>query len=157
MAKTILIVEDEPKNAKLLRDVFHKFGYETIEAVDGEQGVKMAAEKLPCIILMDIMMPKMDGLEATRRIKADARTRNTPVIAVTSYAMKGDRERTIEAGCDGFITKPIDIRETVKIVEYYIASTEKQSDAGETSAQVSVIPNAFESCLAPDPRHILSH
>jgi len=71
MGKTILIVEDEPKNMKLLRDLLQRFGYEILEAPDGEQGVKLAGEKIPNLILMDIMMPKMDGLEATRIIKAD--------------------------------------------------------------------------------------
>ena len=120
MGKTILIVEDEPKNMKLLRDLLQRFGYEILEASDGEQGVKSAGEKMPDLILMDIMMPKMDGLEATRIIKADNKTRHIPVIALTSYAMKGDREKTIEAGCDGYIAKPIDIKEVLKTIETYL-------------------------------------
>jgi CheY-like chemotaxis protein len=156
MAKPILIVEDEPKNAKLLRDILHKFGYETVEAADGEQGVKIAAEKVPCVILMDIMMPKMDGLEATRRIKADARTKNIPVIAVTSSAMKGDRELTIEAGCDAYITKPIDIRDTLKIVEYYIRLSEKPCAAAVKSTSGPVVPDVFEPNLHPVNPEILT-
>jgi two-component system cell cycle response regulator DivK len=109
MGKTILIVEDEPRNLKLLRDLLQRFGYEILEATDGEQGVEKAKEKIPNLILMDIMMPKMDGLEATRIIKADTKTKHITVIALTFYAMKGDREKTIEAGCDGYIAKPIDI------------------------------------------------
>jgi two-component system cell cycle response regulator DivK len=120
MGKTILIVEDEPKNMKLLRDLLQRFGYEILEASDGEQGVKSAGEKMPDLILMDIMMPKMDGLEATRIIKADIKTKHIPVIALTSYAMKGDREKTIEAGCDGYIAKPIDIKEVLKTIETYL-------------------------------------
>ena len=120
MGKTILIVEDEPKNLKLLRDLLQRFGYEILEASDGEQGVKSAGEKMPDLILMDIMMPKMDGLEATRIIKADIKTKHIPVIALTSYAMKGDREKTIEAGCDGYIAKPIDIKEFLKTIETYL-------------------------------------
>ena len=120
MAKTILIVEDEPRNMKLLHDLLQRFGYEIIEASDGEQGVKIAGEKIPDLILMDIMMPKMDGLEATRIIKADEKTKHIPIIALTSYAMKGDREKTIEAGCDGYIAKPIDIKEVLKAIEHYL-------------------------------------
>jgi two-component system cell cycle response regulator DivK len=120
MGKTILIVEDEPKNMKLLRDLLQRFGYEILEASDGEQGVKSAGEKMPDLILMDIMMPKMDGLEATRIIKADIKTKHIPVIALTSYAMKGDREKTIEAGCDGYIAKPIEIKEVLKTIETYL-------------------------------------
>jgi len=124
MGKTILIVEDEPRNMKLLRDLLQRFGYETIEAFDGEQGVKLSVEKMPNLILMDIMMPKMDGLEATRIIKANTKTKHIPIIALTSYAMKGDREKAIEAGCDGYIAKPIDIKEVLKTIETY--STVKQ-------------------------------
>ena len=111
MGKQILIVEDEPRNLKLL-----------LEAQDGEQGVKMAAEKIPDLILMDIMMPKMDGLEATRIIKADEKTRHIPIIALTSYAMKGDREKTIEAGCDGYIAKPVDIQDLLKTVKSFLTT-----------------------------------
>jgi two-component system cell cycle response regulator DivK len=120
MTKTILIVEDEPRNLKLLRDLLQRFGYEILEASDGEQGVKLAGEKIPDMILMDIMMPKMDGLEATRIIKADEKTKHIPIIALTSYAMKGDREKTIEAGCDGYIAKPIDIKEVLKAIEHFL-------------------------------------
>ena len=127
MGKTILIVEDEPRNLKLLRDLLQRFGYEILEALDGEQGVKLAGEKMPDLILMDIMMPKMDGLEATRIIKADTKTKHIPIIALTSYAMKGDREKTVEAGCDGYIAKPIDIKEVLKAIEHYL--TVKQVEA----------------------------
>jgi two-component system cell cycle response regulator DivK len=120
MGKTILIVEDEPKNLKLLRDLLQRFGYEILEALDGEQGVKLVGERMPDLILMDIMMPKMDGLEATRIIKANTKTKHIPIIALTSYAMKGDREKTIEAGCDGYLAKPIDIKEVLKTIETYL-------------------------------------
>jgi two-component system cell cycle response regulator DivK len=121
MAKTILIVEDEPRNLKLLRDLLQRFGYETMEATDGEQGVELARARIPNLILMDIMMPKMDGLEATRIIKADTNTKHIPIIALTSYAMKGDRELTIEAGCDGYIAKPVDIQEVLKAIEHFLS------------------------------------
>ena len=126
MGKTILIVEDEPKNMKLLRDLLQRFGYEILEASDGEEGVKSAGERILNLILMDIMMPKMDGLEATRIIKANTQTKQIPIIALTSYAMKGDRERTIEAGCDGYIAKPIDIQEVLKTIEHFLTIKEKE-------------------------------
>ncbi len=122
MAKTILIVEGKSNNLKLLRDLLQRFGYETMEATDGKQGVELARARRPNLILMDIMMPKMDGLEATRILKADTTTKNIPIIALTSYAMKGDKERALEAGCDGYIAKPIDIQEVLKAVEHFLSS-----------------------------------
>jgi two-component system cell cycle response regulator DivK len=119
--KKILIVEDEPKNLKLMRDLLQRFSFETVEAADGEQGVALSKSTKPDLILMDIMMPKMDGLEASRLIKADAATAHIPIIALTSFAMKGDRERTIEAGCDGYIPKPVDIAEVLKSINQLLA------------------------------------
>ncbi len=116
MAKVILVVEDEPKSLKLLRDLLQISGYKTIEATDGEQGVKSAKASKPDLILMDIMMPVMDGLEATRILKADATTSNIPILALTSYAMSGDKEKILEAGCDGYLAKPLDIQELLKEV-----------------------------------------
>ncbi len=121
MAKLILMVEDEPRNLTLLRDLLQVSGYKTIEATDGEQGVELAKASKPDLILMDVQMPKMDGLEATRILKADATTSNIPVLALTSYAMKGDKERILEAGCDGYLAKPIDIKELLKIVAEYLS------------------------------------
>ena len=127
MAKVILIVEDEPTNRKLVGDLLKRIGYITIEATDGKQGVELARAKKPDLILMDIQMPVMDGLEATRILKADATTKNIPVLALTSYAMEGDKERILEAGCDGYLTKPIDIQEFVKEVTNLIGRAEAQS------------------------------
>lgn len=121
MAKVILIVEDDAKNLILTRDLLQVSGYKTIEATDGEQGVELAKSNKPDLILMDIQMPKMDGLEATRILKADATTRNIPVLVLTAYAMKGDEERLSQAGCDGYITKPIDIKELLKKVADYLS------------------------------------
>jgi len=120
VVKVILIVEDETKNMKLFRDLFQRFGYATIEATDGEQGVELARVEKPDLILMDIQMPKMDGLEATRILKADITTKNIPIVAMTSYAMKGDKERILEVGCDGYIAKPVDIDELLNIVSQYV-------------------------------------
>ncbi len=122
MTKVILIVEDDPKSLILTRDVLQVFGYTAIEATDGEQGVELAKAKKPSLILMDIMMPRVDGLEATRILKADTTTKNIPVLALTSYAMKGDKERILEAGCDGYLAKPLDIQKLLKEVGKYFLS-----------------------------------
>jgi two-component system cell cycle response regulator DivK len=120
MGNRVLIIEDEPKNLKLFSDLLKRFGYETMEAIDGEQGIEFAKARTPDLILMDIMMPKIDGLEATRILKADPITKHIPIMALTSYAMKGDRERTLEAGCNSYIAKPVDIQELLRAVELYI-------------------------------------
>ena len=106
----ILIVEDNEKNLKLTRDVLRFHGFRTIEAPDGETGVRLAAEQLPQLILMDIQMPGIDGIEALRRIRADAATAGITTVALTASVMSGDRERFDAAGFDGFIAKPIDIK-----------------------------------------------
>jgi len=110
MEKRILIVEDDPKNLKLVRDLLQVSGYVTIEATNGKLGVEAAKEQKPALILMDIQMPVMDGLQATRFLKSDEETKKIPIVALTAYAMKGDEERMIEAGCDGYIPKPIDTK-----------------------------------------------
>ncbi len=121
MAKTILIVEDEPKNLTLLRDLLQVSGYSTIEATDGKQGVELAKASKPDLILMDIQMPVMDGIEASRILKADATTSNIPILALTSYAMKGDKEKILQVGCDGYLAKPFDIQELLKKVAEYLS------------------------------------
>ena len=111
MSKKILVVEDTEDNRQILRDLLGMAGYEMVEAQDGAQGVAMAAEHHPDLILMDIQMPVMDGYEATRRIKADPALASIPVIAVTSYALSGDEANTRSAGCDGYIAKPYSPRQ----------------------------------------------
>ncbi|MDP3610883.1 MAG: response regulator, partial [Rubrivivax sp.] len=103
-------------NRQILRDLLGMAGYEMIEAHDGVQGVAMAAEHRPDLILMDIQMPVMDGYEATRRIKADPALVSIPVIAVTSYALSGDEAKTRAAGCDGYIAKPYSPRQMLATV-----------------------------------------
>jgi two-component system cell cycle response regulator DivK len=111
MSKKILIVEDTEDNRQILRDLLGMVGYTLVEAHDGAQGVAMAAEHRPDLILMDIQMPVMDGYEATRRIKAEPALASIPVIAVTSYALSGDEAKTRAAGCDGYIAKPYSPRQ----------------------------------------------
>ena len=108
--KRVLVVEDTEDNRRIIRDLLTSAGYEMIEAVDGEQGVAMAAEHRPDLILMDIQLPVLDGYEATRRIKANPALRHIPVIAVTSYALSGDEEKTRAAGCDAYVAKPFSPR-----------------------------------------------
>ena len=117
MARKILIVEDNENNRILLRDVLVFNGYTVLEACDGAAGVKMAREQRPDIILMDLHMPVMDGFTALRVLKEDPATKDLGIIAVTSLAMRGDKEKIIEAGFDDYIAKPVDTRQLPVTVE----------------------------------------
>ncbi len=108
MAK-ILLVEDNEMNRDMLSRRLQRRGYEVVVAVDGEQGVALAQTVIPDLILMDMSLPILDGWEATRQIKSGTRTQSIPVIALTAHAMVGDRDKAIEAGCDDYDTKPIDL------------------------------------------------
>lgn len=108
MAK-ILLVEDNEMNRDMLSRRLERRGYQVLIAVDGEQGVAMAQSEIPDLILMDMSLPVLNGWEATRRLKAASETRAIPIIALTAHAMMGDREKAIEAGCDDFDTKPIEL------------------------------------------------
>jgi CheY-like chemotaxis protein len=105
----ILLVEDNETNRDMLSRRLVRKGYEVVMALDGQQAVEMATSEAPDLILMDMSLPVIDGWEATRRVKADGATRTIPVIALTAHAMAGDREKAIEAGCDDYDTKPIDL------------------------------------------------
>ena len=122
MSKCILIVEDQEDNRTILRDLLGKAGYDIIEAVNGEDGVALALAKRPDLILMDIQLPIMDGYEATRRIKANAELKATPVIAVTSYALSGDEAKARAAGCDAYVAKPFSPRQLLAKVREYLPS-----------------------------------
>ena len=113
----ILVVEDNENNMKLFRDVLRASGYGTLEASTGGQALMLATEHGPDIVLMDVRLPDMSGIEALRRLRTDERTAHIPVLAVTAQAMKGDRERFIEAGFDGYVSKPVDIDELLTTVE----------------------------------------
>ncbi len=109
MSKRILYIEDNPDNRLLIRRVLQAEGYEVLEAIDGQSGMQRAAEIQPDLILMDINLPEIDGYEVTARLKQLPGLSRIPIIAVTANVMKGDREKTLAAGCDGYIQKPIDI------------------------------------------------
>jgi two-component system cell cycle response regulator DivK len=117
----ILVVEDNEKNMKLLRDVLQATGYRTLEASTAGQALAMATEHAPALVLMDIRLPDMDGLEALRRLRTDERTASIPVLAVTAQAMKGDRDRFMAAGFDGYLSKPVDIDELLASVSEHCA------------------------------------
>ena len=112
----ILIVEDNPKNLKLVRDTLQVKGYQTIETETGEEGVRLAHERQPALILMDIQLPGINGVEALHQLRADPVTRHTPVVAVTASVMPQDRTRIMAAGFDGFQGKPISVRELLATV-----------------------------------------
>lgn len=119
MSRMVLVVEDHEDNRRILHDLLRSAGYEYREAVTGEDGVRLAGEYRPDLILMDIQLPGLDGYEATRQIKANPTLRAIPIIAVTSYALSGDDAKAKEAGCDGYVTKPFSPRALlVKIREY---------------------------------------
>ncbi len=119
-APTVLIIEDNEKNRRIVRDLMQLKGYRTLEAPDGAAGLEMVRQHRPDLILMDIQLPAMDGYTLTRRLKADEATRQIPIVAVTSFAMKGEEGRARAAGCDAYLSKPIDIRELVETVQRFL-------------------------------------
>jgi two-component system, cell cycle response regulator DivK len=115
----VLVVEDNERNMKLFRDVLHASGYRTLEAATGERAVELVFEHRPDLVLMDIQLPDIDGVEALDRLRADERFSSVPVLALTAQAMEGDRERFLAAGFDGYLSKPVNIAEFVATVKRY--------------------------------------
>jgi two-component system, cell cycle response regulator DivK len=115
----ILVVEDNERNMKLFRDVLEASGYRTLEAATGERAVELVFEHRPDLVLMDIQLPDIDGVEALARLRADQRLSSVPVLALTAQAMEGDRERFLAAGFDGYLSKPVNISEFVATVKRY--------------------------------------
>ena len=113
----VLLVEDNEMNRDMLSRRLTRRGFQVVCAMDGQQGVDLTRSEKPDIILMDMSLPVMDGWEATRRVKSDAATRNVPVIGLTSHAMSGDREKAIEAGCDDYDTKPVELDRLIGKIE----------------------------------------
>jgi len=114
--KTILYIEDNEYNRKIVRQLLSRTSYRLLEAVDGESGVAQAQHELPDLILMDVQLPKMSGLEATRILKADPRTAHIPIIVITSFALSGDREKAAAAGATSYLAKPYSPRELLTLV-----------------------------------------
>jgi two-component system cell cycle response regulator DivK len=118
--KRILVVEDNETNLYLIRFILQKNGFEVIEARDGAEGVELAIKEKPDLVIMDIQLPGIDGLEATKRIRASEADSEIPIIALTSYAMVGDREKALAAGCTGYIEKPINPETFMAEIEKYL-------------------------------------
>jgi two-component system cell cycle response regulator DivK len=117
----VLVVEDNEKNMKLFRDVLQATGYLTVEATTGEEAVELARAHTPALVLMDVQLPGMDGVQALATLRRDAHTASIPVIALTAQAMHGDRERFLEAGFDGYLSKPVDVVDLLRTVEEHCA------------------------------------
>ncbi len=122
----ILIIEDNPTSMKLACDLVGRAGYEVLAAENAEQGIELARRELPHLIIMDIQLPGMDGLAATRLLKEEPGTGHIKIIAFTAFAMKGDRERILAAGCDGYVAKPLRYKEFIALI--------KSFDPGQQSA-----------------------
>ncbi len=120
MGKVILVVEDEPKNMKLVCDLLLVSGYNVLEAYDGKQGVNMAIAGKPDLVLMDIVMPIMDGYTATKSIKNNQATKKIPIIVLTAHAMNQEKEKALESGADDYISKPIDIHALLNMINKYL-------------------------------------
>ena len=116
MAERILIVEDNPRNMKLFRVTLRPHGYSLLEATDGEEALGVAVREKPALIMMDMQLPKLSGLEVVRRLRQMPASGHIPIIAVTACAMRGDREKFIEAGCDAYLAKPINTRELPGVI-----------------------------------------
>ena len=118
--KTILVIEDNKLNMKLVNGLVKIGKYRMLEAIDAESGIQLVREQRPDLVLMDIQLPGMDGLSATKIIKEDPELKDIPIVALTSYAMQGDEEKALAAGCTGYITKPIDTRKFLETVSEYL-------------------------------------
>ena len=121
--KTILHIEDNASNRKIVRDLLSRASYRLIEAIDGELGVVMPVQQLPDLILMDLQMPKMSGLEATRQLRANPKTANIPIIAVTSFALSGDDQKALEAGANAYLAKPYSPRKLLSLTREFLPET----------------------------------
>ena len=120
MPKKILIVEDNELNLKLFNDLLQAHGYETLQTKDGEEAISLTEKHRPDLILMDIQLPKVSGLDITKTIKSNKELRDIPVIAVTAFAMKGDEEKIREGGCDGYIAKPISVPKFLETIASFL-------------------------------------
>ena len=129
----ILLVEDNEMNRDMLSRRLQRKGYEVVLAVDGQSGVEMTKTEAPDLVLMDMSLPVLDGWEATRRLKADAATHHIPVIALTAHAMSSDREKALEAGCDDYDTKPVELARLLGKIEALLSGSQAAS-AGEVTS-----------------------
>jgi len=127
MQEKILIVEDNPQNMKLIEMTLRGKGYTLLKATDGEEALDMAMREQPDLIIMDMQLPKLNGLEVTKRLRKTSAFSHTPIIALTAYAMKGDREKFISGGCDAYVSKPINTRELPGMIAEMLRQRQKGS------------------------------
>ncbi len=128
MSERILIVEDNPLNMRLLEMTLRAKNYTLLKATDGEEALDMAMREQPDLIIMDIQLPKMSGLEVAKKLRETPAFSHTPIIAVTDYAMKGDKERVIESGCDAYLSKPINTRQLPEMIAEMLLQRRKDKD-----------------------------
>lgn len=141
----ILIVEDNELNAKLFKDLLEAHGHDTIDTRDGYEAIELAHKEMPDLILMDIQLPEISGLDITKKLKLDPALKHIPVVAVTAFAMKDDERKILEAGCEGYISKPISIVPFMETVESFLRGpshnvvplNKKKTGSGNLSAEVS--------------------
>jgi len=131
LSKKVLIVDDNQDSRELVVKILKARGYQMIEAVDGEEALEKAIAEKPDLILMDRSLPKIDGYEVTRRLKGREEFKGIPIVALTAHAMTGDREKALEAGCDGYISKPIDVRALPELIRSYLMGKEEKISGGE--------------------------
>jgi len=131
LPKKILIVDDNQDSRELVVKILKTRGYQTIEAVDGEEALEKAVAERPDLILMDRSLPKIDGYEVTRRLKNRDEFKNIPIVALTAHAMRGEREKALEAGCEGYISKPINVRELPELIMSYLRGKRESILGGE--------------------------
>ena len=120
MSKTVLIVEDNELNMKLFRDLLEAHGFDTLETKNGKEALKLARDHRPDLIIMDIQLPEVSGLEVTKWIKEDSDIKSIPIVAVTAFAMKGDEEKIREGGCEAYIAKPISVTQFIDTVKRFV-------------------------------------
>ncbi|HVT45014.1 MAG TPA: response regulator [Thermoanaerobaculia bacterium] len=120
MMRKILVVEDNEMNMQLVEYLLEEGGFAILKATSGEEALRVASDETPDLILMDIHLPGMDGLTVVREMKVDERTRTIPILALTAHAMRGDRDRFLDAGCDGYISKPIDVKTFISSLEKFL-------------------------------------
>jgi CheY-like chemotaxis protein len=128
----VLIVEDNPMNMRLIEMILKSDDYVLLKATDGEEALAIAAIDHPDLVLMDIRLPKIDGLEVAKRLKRNAKLSDIPIIALTAHAMKGDMEKAIEAGCEGYVSKPIDTRQLPKLVANTLSAHQRKKTEAKT-------------------------
>ncbi len=130
-SRVVLVVEDEPANQRLFHDLLTRVGYTVVIAGDGSEAVGVAMEQKPNLILMDIGLPGMSGLEATRTLRQNTVTARIPIVALSAYAMQEDRDRAMQAGCDGFVAKPFNIAELLGVVRSHLGEGAPQASGGK--------------------------